>query len=150
MFLELDGQGAAYAQLTRALKAAILEGRLAPGSRLPSTREFSEELRVSRITLLSAYEQLRAEGYITCKAGSGCRVNALQTEPRLTVPGAAPVAPQTRYAARARQARDRYRLIARKHFGLRFNLQYGVPVTNPSLSTAWGRELANAAKYTPP
>lgn len=148
MFLELDGQGPAYAQLIRALKAAILDGRLLANSKLPPTRRFAEELSVSRITVLAAYEQLRAEGYISCKAGSGCRVNALQTEPKLRVPSAEPVAPQSRYMARARPLRERYRAIARQHRGLRFDLQYGNPITNPVLNALWGRELANAAKYT--
>ena len=63
MFLELDGHGPHYAQLTRAIKAAVLSGRLASGSRLPPTRALAQELGLSRITVLAAYEQLRADGH---------------------------------------------------------------------------------------
>jgi len=60
VFLELDGNGPAYAQLTRALKASILSGRLQANTRLPSTRALALEVAMSRITVLTAYEQLRA------------------------------------------------------------------------------------------
>jgi GntR family transcriptional regulator/MocR family aminotransferase len=64
MFLELDGQGPQYAQLIRAIKAGILNGRLTSGMRLPPTRTLALELGLSRITILTAYEQLRADGFI--------------------------------------------------------------------------------------
>jgi GntR family transcriptional regulator/MocR family aminotransferase len=71
MFLELDGHGPHYAQLTRAIKAAVLSGRLPSGSQLPPTRTLAQELGISRITVLAAYEQLRADGFITGRVGSG-------------------------------------------------------------------------------
>lgn len=145
MFLELDGEGSAYTQLARALKAAILNGRLASDSKLPSTRALAKEIGVARITVLSAYEQLQAEGYISCRAGSGCRVNVLQTIPKLPAPNAKPVAPQSRYAQRARDVRN-WR-IARQHQGLRFDLQYYQSNANPAFNTAWSGELARAAKF---
>ena len=148
MFLDLDGQGPAYAQLTRALKAGILDGRLPPDSKLPSTRALAEELGISRITVLSAYDQLHAEGYIRCVVGSGCRVNALQITPRLPIPKPETIAPPSRYAQRARVVRERYPQYLLRHAALRFNLQYGDPITNPAINAAWGRELATAAKYT--
>ncbi len=74
MYLELDGQGPRYAQLTRALKQAILGGRCAPESRLPATRVLARELDLSRNTVLAAYEQLAAEGFIDGRVGSGCYV----------------------------------------------------------------------------
>lgn len=50
----LDGHGPLHAQLTRALRAGILQGRFAAGSRLPPTRWLAEELGVSRNTVLAA------------------------------------------------------------------------------------------------
>lgn len=148
MFLELDGDGPAYAQIIRALKAAILDGRLTSGTKLSSTRLLADNLGVSRITVLTAYEQLRAEGYIVCRAGSGCRVNDLQVFPGLPASDPKHIEPQSRYASRTRAWRDGHRRMGIEHTGVRFDLHYGGATTNPALNAAWGRELARAAKYT--
>jgi GntR family transcriptional regulator/MocR family aminotransferase len=58
-------------QVYDAVRRAILEGALAPGTRLPSSRALAEDLRVSRTTTLLAYEQLLAEGYLAARHGSG-------------------------------------------------------------------------------
>jgi len=50
---------------------AIADGRLRPGQRVPSTRRMARELSVSRITILWAYEQLTAEGYLQTIRRSG-------------------------------------------------------------------------------
>ena len=147
MFLEFDGQGPAYAQLTRALKASILNGRLKANTRLPSTRALALEVGMSRITVLAAYEQLRAEGFVYVRVGAGSYVSNLQTSPPLRLLKTEPIAAPSRYAKRARTLRDP--LITRRHHGLRLNMQYGEPMTQPALSTLWARELARAAVYTP-
>ena len=147
MFLELDGHGPHYSQLTRAMKSAILSGRLAAGARLPPTRVLAEDLGVSRITVLTAYEQLRAEGYIVGRVGSGSYVSTSQADPmppRRTTPRS--IAPLTRYAKRARQLADWS--ITAKHRDRRLDMQYGRPQVNPTLGAIWGRELAWAATHT--
>lgn len=78
-----------HRQLYEELRRAILNGRIAPGSRLPASRELASVSRVSRNTVLSAYEQLLAEGYIQSRAGSGTFV--AEAVPESMVP--APVAP---------------------------------------------------------
>jgi GntR family transcriptional regulator/MocR family aminotransferase len=60
-----------YQQLYDYLRAAILVGQLKMGTRLPSTRALADELGVSRNTVLSAYEQLFAEGYLESVGGKG-------------------------------------------------------------------------------
>jgi GntR family transcriptional regulator/MocR family aminotransferase len=60
-----------YQQLYQAVRAAVLRGLLKPGSRLPSTRGLSRDLDVSRNTIVNAFDQLAAEGYLDGKAGSG-------------------------------------------------------------------------------
>lgn len=145
MFLILDGNGPQYAQLVRAMKAAILDGRIGVGSRLPATRELAQQMELSRTTALAAYEQLRAEGFIEARVGSGSYVAALQTS-HVPRPAERSITPPSRYASRARGVQDRK--IARAHQGLRYDLQYHDPLLNPSLSDAWGRELARAATYT--
>ena len=145
MFLELDGRGPLYDQLTRALKASILDGRIGAGTQLPPTRELAQELEISRTTVLAAYEQLRAEGFIDGRVGSGSFVSHLQARPPQH-PVRTKIAAPSRYAQRARAVRNWD--IPRMHRGLRYNLQYGYPLVNPTLNNAWGRELARAAAYT--
>jgi len=70
-WFSLDGQGAVWEQLYRAVRAEVLEGRLAPGARLPSTRALATELAVSRTTTQCAYDQLHAEGYLVSRRGAG-------------------------------------------------------------------------------
>ena len=79
LWLSLDGDGSLQRQLYRALRAAILSGHLAGGTRLPSTRTLAREVGVSRNTVLQACERLIAEGYVatashrtrTCRWSSG-------------------------------------------------------------------------------
>jgi GntR family transcriptional regulator / MocR family aminotransferase len=146
LYLQLDGRGPLYDQLTRALKASILDGRIAAGTQLPPTRELADELELSRTTVLAAYEQLRAEGFIAGRVGSGSYVSNLQARPTSHHPCSASIPAPSRYAQRAREVRDWD--LARRHRGLRYNLQYGNPLVNPALNGAWGRELARAASYT--
>jgi GntR family transcriptional regulator / MocR family aminotransferase len=63
-----------YRRLYAWIRSAILTGELRPGQKLPSTRYLAAELRVSRITVLCAFQQLSAEGYIESSAGSGTYV----------------------------------------------------------------------------
>ena len=63
-----------HRQLYRELREAVLNGRLPPGSRLPSTRAMASELGVSRNTVMGAFDQLLAEGYLEGKVGSGTYV----------------------------------------------------------------------------
>jgi GntR family transcriptional regulator/MocR family aminotransferase len=66
-----DGRDSLQRQICTAVRAAILDGKLAPGSQLPSSRALAADLGVSRTTTLLAYEQLTAEGYLTGQRGSG-------------------------------------------------------------------------------
>ncbi len=65
-----------YAQLYSALRDAILAGRMVPGARLPSTRDLSRTLEVSRNTVTAAFEQLVAEGYLESRVGDGTYVSS--------------------------------------------------------------------------
>lgn len=60
--------------LHRVLRAAILEGRLLPEARLPSSRCLAEQLKISRGTVTAVYEQLADEGYVSAVVGDGTRV----------------------------------------------------------------------------
>ena len=63
-----------YRQLYEALREAILDGRLRPGVRLPSTRELGRRYALARGTIVAAFEHLKAEGYVTGRSGSGTYV----------------------------------------------------------------------------
>ena len=58
-----------------ALRAAILAGRLRPGARLPATRDLARHYGLSRGTIVSAFEQLKSEGYVHASVGSGTYVS---------------------------------------------------------------------------
>lgn len=60
-----------HRQLSEWFRRAIVDGRLRPGQRVPSSRSLASELKVSRIPVLSAYEQLYAEGYLETFVGAG-------------------------------------------------------------------------------
>ena len=64
LHLALAGAGARHAALEDALRAAIRDGRLAAGTRLPSTRALAGDLGLSRGTVVEAFAQLTAEGYL--------------------------------------------------------------------------------------
>jgi GntR family transcriptional regulator/MocR family aminotransferase len=64
-----------HRQIYFAIREAILDGRLKPGARLPATRALAADLGVSRNTVMAAFEQLRAEGYIDGQVGAGSFVS---------------------------------------------------------------------------
>jgi GntR family transcriptional regulator/MocR family aminotransferase len=71
-FIALEpGSAPLYQQIHAAYRAAILDGRLQPGQRVPSTRALARELGISRLPVLNAFEQLLHEGYIEGRVGSG-------------------------------------------------------------------------------
>ncbi len=98
LHLELDASGGRRAGLERALREAIRTGRLAAGSRLPSSRALATELGIARNTVGAAYDQLVAEGYLSARSGSGTTVAALP--PAGPVPATQPVVDQPRYDLR--------------------------------------------------
>jgi GntR family transcriptional regulator/MocR family aminotransferase len=65
--------------LERALRAAVQDGRLVPGARLPSSRTLANDLDIARNTVTDVYEQLTAEGWLTSRRGSGTSVSTHQS-----------------------------------------------------------------------
>ncbi|MGI9036249.1 MAG: PLP-dependent aminotransferase family protein [Pyrinomonadaceae bacterium] len=60
-----------YRQIYDAIRRSILSGEFHSGRQLPSTREMAKQLSVSRLTVVNAYDQLLAEGYLESKRGAG-------------------------------------------------------------------------------
>ncbi|WP_433268455.1 PLP-dependent aminotransferase family protein [Actinosynnema sp. CS-041913] len=75
----LTGRRAVESELRRAVR----DGRLQPGTRLPSSRDLADQLGVARGTVTSAYTQLIGEGYLVAKRGSGTTVTAACTWPNM-------------------------------------------------------------------
>ena len=65
-----------FRQIYMQMRFAIVSRTLAPGLRLPSSRELASRLRVARASVVTAYEQLLAEGYIAGKARSGTFISS--------------------------------------------------------------------------
>jgi GntR family transcriptional regulator/MocR family aminotransferase len=77
-FIMLDEKSSLplYRQIYEAIRRAILSGNLRPTTPIPATRSLSKQLGVSRMTVINAYDQLFAEGYLEAKTGAGTFVAA--------------------------------------------------------------------------
>ena len=67
------------------LRSAILEGRIAPGARLPATRDLAREYKLARATVVTAFEQLKSEGYVEGRVGAGTYVSQVLPDDLLQV-----------------------------------------------------------------
>ncbi|MGW3725924.1 MocR-like pyridoxine biosynthesis transcription factor PdxR [Streptomyces sp. NPDC000851] len=151
--LHLDPAGPGLRRgLTEALREAVRSGRLAPGTRLPSSRTLAADLGIARNTVADAYADLVAEGWLTARQGSGTRVADRTVvlpagsagRPREPVrpaydllPGLPDLAsfPRTEWLKAARRA-----LTAAPYDAL----GYGDPRGRPELRVALARYLARA------
>jgi GntR family transcriptional regulator/MocR family aminotransferase len=149
--LSLDGDGSLHRQVYRALRAAILDGTLASGARLPSTRALTRELGLSRTPIVLAYEQLLAEGYASARTGSGtyaARTLAPDASPaRGAEPVRGPSSPRlSRFGNRAVESArglPRWRL---RETPLPYDFRYGRPAASDFPHDAWRRVLARCAR----
>jgi GntR family transcriptional regulator/MocR family aminotransferase len=71
LHLDVGPSGDVTASLYRQLVVVIRDGRLAPGERLPSSRELADQLQVSRGTVTAVYDRLAAESLVDTRRGSG-------------------------------------------------------------------------------
>jgi GntR family transcriptional regulator/MocR family aminotransferase len=138
-----------YRQLYESLRAAILAGQLAGGMRLPSTRALAEELGASRSTVINAFDQLLAEGYIYGVHGSGTFVARVLPEELLEAPRGpgmrprepAPMGALSRRGA-ALAALPEPPLPARPALAHSRAFDVGLPATDAFPRKLWGQLLA--------
>ena len=71
-----------YAQLERAVRAAIAVGRLRPGDQLPTVRQLAVDLRINANTVARVYGELERAGVIETRRGIGSFITAGRTEAR--------------------------------------------------------------------
>jgi GntR family transcriptional regulator/MocR family aminotransferase len=155
MLLNLrEASGPLYRRVYHALKGMIRAGHLGPTTKVPSTRALAKDLGVSRNTVMLAYEQLAAEGYLVSRHRGAT-----------SVVGAAPhrTAPTPARAASARPSVKRpaavsayaQRLIDRLHLAparpgprlaLRYDFRYGRPAVDEFPREIWRRLLAVHAR----
>jgi len=154
MLLNLRGVGGPlYRRVYHALKAMIRAGRLGPAARLPSTRALARDLRVSRNTVMLAYEQLAAEGYLVSRHRGATSV-AGAVPPRIVPVSSRPKPePAPRLSAYAcRLTRDpavpsSASPAARP--GPRYDFRYGRPAVDEFPREIWRRLLAARARRAP-
>src|SRR6266403_965398 len=142
--------GPLYRRVYHALKSMIRDGRLAPAARLPSTREFAADLRVSRNTVMLAYEQLLAEGYVVSRNRATTAVAS--TLPTSAMPASSrPQLGQPPHVSA--YARRLIRLLGAPpapstRSGLRYDFRYGEPSIDEFPREIWRRLLAARARRT--
>ena len=73
--LDRDSATPVFRQIYGQVRAAVLARTLGPGTRLPSSRALAAQLGAARASVVAAYEQLLAEGYVFGRTGSGTYVS---------------------------------------------------------------------------
>ena len=142
-----------HRRIYEALRQQILDGRLPRAARLPSTRSLAVDLRVSRSTVVQAFDQLRAEGYIEAISRGATRVShklpdaLLRAEPTTPLPGraAAPVRTSRRVAAIARAWPEFSAIYDRPPRAFRTS----VPALDVFPVDLWGRLMARRWRRSP-
>jgi DNA-binding transcriptional MocR family regulator len=69
--IDRESEEPIYKQLIRQIQMQIESGELAAGTRLPASRSLAKKIDVSRISVVNAYAELRAEGFLSAHAGRG-------------------------------------------------------------------------------
>ena len=141
-----------YRQIYEEIRSQILSGRLKPHTLLPSTRALAGDACVARSTVVLAYEQLGAEGYLESQPGGGTRVTATPPEPLMRVetlvrsPGA-PLAPR-RVPRLPRAAIELRGTLAMGPRALRA-FRAGVPAVDAFPIELWTRTVTRAQRRAP-
>jgi GntR family transcriptional regulator/MocR family aminotransferase len=126
------------------LRSAILEGRLRAGAKLPASRDFAKLYRISRGTVVNAFERLLDEGYLLSRVGVGTWVNsnvpAGKSSPRSTSQQPEYVTRVVSSYKKPRQLEGWVRFPAVRPFGM------GVPALAEFPSDVWGQIAARRAR----
>jgi GntR family transcriptional regulator / MocR family aminotransferase len=150
-----------HRQIYEALKADIRDGKFRPGSRLPSTRALCADLGVSRNTVMSAYEQLLAEGYAVSRERATTVVADVVT-PRRPSPADSAADATPRVSAYAQRLTAHPESPPAGSYAprpaLRWDFRYGRPAVDGFPHDVWRRLLAAHARrvgadmlgYAPP
>ena len=143
--LDPSAGGPLHRQLYDALRGAVLSGHLAPGTRLASTRAMAQELGVSRNTVMAAFDQLLAEGYLEGRVGAGTFVTRMLPDDALRARRAAPLPPAI--SARDRGVSERGRAlmatqVTQTRVGIPRAFRPGMPAFDAFPLEEWARYVS--------
>jgi len=132
-----------HRQIFNQIRRMIAERTLSAGSVLPSSRSLSEDLRVARNVVITAYEQLSAEGYILNRPGTPPRVTELSTSADTTTKPE-----RERAVGHAVSARGEILFAQPAHHGIpgQLTLHPGMPDAENFPFSAWSRIMARRSK----
>jgi GntR family transcriptional regulator / MocR family aminotransferase len=151
--VDRDSDVPIFRQISDGLRRAILDGRLRPGQRIPSTRGLATDIGVSRLPVLSAYEQLLHEGYLVGRTGSGTFVSRNIPDHLLRSPTVGrPPGPPRRATS---TARSREQLVPNQPSLTTWRLplvpfQVGVPALDLFPHAAWAKLVARQVRAETP
>nr|WP_272954624.1 PLP-dependent aminotransferase family protein [Kribbella sandramycini] len=129
MVVDRSGSLPLHLQLAEQFRAAVLDGRLQAGHRLPSTRDLAKQLSVARAVAQAAYDQLQAEGWIEGRTGAGTFVTDV-----------APLRPAERRRTASAPEPERELLTLRP----------GIPYIDPTPDPGWRRAWREVSTQSPP
>lgn len=143
-----NGRGG-YRWLYEAVRERILSGALGPGARLPATRDLAAQYGLSRGTIVTAFDQLKAEGYVESATGSGTFVSAVLPDDLLHAPpsrqtGLEKVVPARAVSRWAAHVREMPGLELRPSRAFRPN----VPALDLFPIDVWSKLVARRLRYS--
>jgi GntR family transcriptional regulator/MocR family aminotransferase len=152
VLVSLRGRGALNQRLYRGLRQGILEGRLPPGMRLPSSRGLAGDLGLSRNVVVMAFDKLLDEGYVEARVGSGTYVSRSLPDAATawsppSMERTAPAPPRlSMHARRVVALAPLPAPTAPLRSGLRYEFRYGLPAISDFPADAWARIVARRAR----
>src|SRR5262245_6632832 len=151
MLLSLrEAGGPLHRRVYLALKEKIRGGGLGPATRVPSTRALASDLGVSRNTVMLAYEQLAAEGYLVSRHRSATSVAGVAPPRRAPAPVRRAPERSVQTSAYARRLTARLELAlpgpSDRRRALRWDFRYGRPAVDEFPREIWRRLIAAHAR----
>lgn len=148
--IDRESEEPIYKQLIRQIQMQIESGELPAGTRLPASRTLAKKIDVSRISVVNAYAELRAEGYLSAHAGRGTFVSRDNSAAAHTVSGNGMTVESNNFPDQS--MRDLMRLARRQGI---INFSHGKPPSEffpvaslrDAINTVIDRDGANALSY---
>lgn len=148
ILLVLPPEGTLRSRVYRAIRDLIHQGALAPGDPLPASRSLAESLEIARNTVEVAFDDLRAEGYITSRPGAGRFVaEDIVLDPLTPTPStrSTPAPVLTAFARRA----QKLDLSAATNTKVSIDFRYGHPDLDGRIADDWHHEIAAITNAAP-